>query len=158
MGSGDRGIFTGIIRPACRTLLIASRRYCGKIFPGRDGSRDPSPGGRPPFFFRALYQEISVTCRYTEREIGAAAFPESDTEACVARAKTVVGVSIAWIVPLFLGATLFPGNVRAETLRISGTGGASGGIRGAIAGKFLRFVRSPKGKAVLSRVGHAPLP
>lgn len=104
----------------------------------------------------------------------------------MARAKRMVGVSIAWIVPLFPGATMFPGNVRAETLRISGTGGASGGmrllaesfrkaepgtdviilpsigssggIRGAIAGKFIRFVWSPKGKAVLSRVGHVPLP
>jgi len=26
------------------------------------------------------------------------------------------------------------------------------------AGKFIRFVRSPEGKAILSRVGHVPLP
>ncbi|MGB7631673.1 MAG: substrate-binding domain-containing protein [Candidatus Deferrimicrobium sp.] len=40
-----------------------------------------------------------------------------------------LGVVVAWIVPLFLGATMFHGNVHAETLRISGTGGAIGGIR-----------------------------
>jgi phosphate transport system substrate-binding protein len=41
----------------------------------------------------------------------------------------MMGVSVAWIVPLFLGATMVPGNVRAETLRISGTGGAIGGMK-----------------------------
>ena len=45
------------------------------------------------------------------------------------RARRRVGVSVAWIVPLFLGAILFPGSVRSETLRISGTGGAIGGMR-----------------------------
>jgi phosphate transport system substrate-binding protein len=41
----------------------------------------------------------------------------------------ISGTSVAWVVPLILCATLFPGNVRAETLRISGTGGAIGGMR-----------------------------
>lgn len=41
----------------------------------------------------------------------------------------MVGVSIAWIVSLCFGAILFPGTVRAETLRITGTGGAIGGMR-----------------------------
>jgi len=45
------------------------------------------------------------------------------------RARRRIGVSIAWIVSLSLGAILFPGYVRAETLRISGTGGAIGGMR-----------------------------
>jgi len=45
------------------------------------------------------------------------------------RARRRVGVSVAWIVPLFLGTIMLPGNVRAETLRISGTGGAIGGMR-----------------------------
>jgi len=47
----------------------------------------------------------------------------------VKKAGGVAGVSVAWIVPLVLGAILFPGNVRAETLRITGTGGATGGMR-----------------------------
>ena len=176
------------------------------------------------------------------------------------RARRMAGVSVAWIVPFFLGATLFPWPALAETVRISGTGGAiggmrllaeafrkaepgvdviilqslgsSGGIRAVLAGKldiglsarplspeemaqgprqtayartafvfavnpdvkrsdatlaeiidiyagrkttwedgttlrlilrpaaekFVRFVRSPGGKAILSRVGHVPLP
>ena len=41
----------------------------------------------------------------------------------------MAAVSIAWIVPFFFGATVFPGTVRAETLRISGTGGPIGGMR-----------------------------
>jgi phosphate transport system substrate-binding protein len=41
----------------------------------------------------------------------------------------MVGVSVAWIVSLFFGAILFPGYVRAETLRITGMGGAIGGMR-----------------------------
>ncbi|MBE0568469.1 MAG: substrate-binding domain-containing protein [Deltaproteobacteria bacterium] len=41
----------------------------------------------------------------------------------------MLGFSVAWIVPLILGATVFPGNAHAETLRISGTGGAIGGMR-----------------------------
>jgi phosphate transport system substrate-binding protein len=41
----------------------------------------------------------------------------------------LAGVTVAWIVPLFLGAVVFPGNARAETLRITGTGGAIGGMR-----------------------------
>jgi len=45
------------------------------------------------------------------------------------RARRLVGGSVAWIVLLFLGATMFPGYVCAETLRISGTGGAIGGMR-----------------------------
>ncbi|MGZ8450450.1 MAG: PstS family phosphate ABC transporter substrate-binding protein [Candidatus Deferrimicrobiaceae bacterium] len=45
------------------------------------------------------------------------------------RARRMAGVSVAWIVSLFLGATLFPGYVRAETVRITGTGGAIGGMR-----------------------------
>lgn len=45
------------------------------------------------------------------------------------RSRRRVGISVAWIVPLFLGTTMFPGNVRAEMLRISGTGGAIGGMR-----------------------------
>jgi len=45
------------------------------------------------------------------------------------RARRMAGVSAAWIVSLFLGATLFPGTVRAETVRITGTGGAIGGMR-----------------------------
>jgi len=45
------------------------------------------------------------------------------------RAGKRLGVAVAWIVPLFLGATMFHGNVHAETLRISGTGGAIGGMR-----------------------------
>ena len=45
------------------------------------------------------------------------------------RAWRMMGVSVAWIVPLFLGATMVPGNVRAETLKISGTGGAIGGMK-----------------------------
>lgn len=44
-------------------------------------------------------------------------------------ARRMLGVSVAWIVPLFLGAIMFPGNVRAEPLRISGTGGAIGGMK-----------------------------
>ena len=44
-------------------------------------------------------------------------------------ARRMAGVSVAWIVSLFFGATLFPGYVRAETLRITGTGGAIGGMR-----------------------------
>jgi len=47
----------------------------------------------------------------------------------VKKAGRIAGVSFAWIVPLFLGAILFPGTVRAETLRITGTGGAIGGMR-----------------------------
>ena len=64
-----------------------------------------------------------------EKEIGAAVFPESGTEACGMRVRRRVGISVAWIVSLFLGAAVFPGNVRAETLRITGTGGAIGGMR-----------------------------
>ena len=45
------------------------------------------------------------------------------------RARRRMGVSAAWIVPFLLGATMFPGNVRAETLRICGTGGAIGGMK-----------------------------
>ena len=45
------------------------------------------------------------------------------------RARRMAGVSVAWIVSLFLGAILFPGYVRAETVRITGTGGAIGGMR-----------------------------
>jgi phosphate transport system substrate-binding protein len=45
------------------------------------------------------------------------------------RARRKMGVSAAWIVPFLLGATMFPGNVAAETLRICGTGGAIGGMR-----------------------------
>lgn len=45
------------------------------------------------------------------------------------RAGRMAGVSLAWVVSLFLGAILFPGTVRAESLRISGTGGAIGGMR-----------------------------
>ena len=59
----------------------------------------------------------------------AGAFFGRCTEAFVKRTRRRAGVSIAWIVPLFLGATVFPGVVRAEPLRISGTGGAIGGMR-----------------------------
>ena len=45
------------------------------------------------------------------------------------RVRRIAGVAVAWIVPLFLGAVVFPGNVRAETVRITGTGGAIGGMR-----------------------------
>lgn len=45
------------------------------------------------------------------------------------RAGKRLGVAVAWVVPFFLGATMFHGNVHAETLRISGTGGAIGGMR-----------------------------
>ena len=45
------------------------------------------------------------------------------------RARRMVGLSVAWIVSLFLGATMVPGYVCAETLRITGTGGAIGGMR-----------------------------
>lgn len=38
-------------------------------------------------------------------------------------------LSVAWIVPLILIAAMFPGDARPETLRISGTGGAIGGMR-----------------------------
>ena len=41
----------------------------------------------------------------------------------------MAGVSVAWIVPFFLGAIMFPGPALAETVRISGTGGAIGGMR-----------------------------
>jgi len=41
----------------------------------------------------------------------------------------MAGVSVAWIVPFFLGAAMFPGPALAETVRISGTGGAIGGMR-----------------------------
>jgi len=47
----------------------------------------------------------------------------------VTRARRMAGVSVAWIVPFFLGATMFPGPALAETVRISGTGGAIGGMR-----------------------------
>jgi phosphate transport system substrate-binding protein len=43
--------------------------------------------------------------------------------------RRTVAVTVAWIVPLFLGAAVFPGDVRAETVRITGTGGAIGGMR-----------------------------
>jgi phosphate transport system substrate-binding protein len=84
---------------------------------------------KTPLFIRICCQEIYESCRYIERESGAAAFLESGTEACVMRAGKMPGVSVAWIIPLILGATMFPGNARAETLRISGTGGAIGGMR-----------------------------
>jgi len=47
----------------------------------------------------------------------------------VRSAEKMKGASLAWLAPLFLVAAMFPGNVRAETLKISGTGGAIGGIR-----------------------------
>jgi ABC-type phosphate transport system substrate-binding protein len=115
-----------------------------------------------------------------------AAFFEKRTGGYVTGARRMAGVSVAWIVPFFLGAAMFPGPALAETVRISGTGGAiggmrllaeafrkaepgvdvfilpslgsSGGIRAVLAGKFVRFVRSPGGKAILSRVGHVLLP
>jgi len=45
------------------------------------------------------------------------------------RARRMAAVSVAWVVSLLLGATMTPGYVRAETLRITGTGGAIGGMR-----------------------------
>jgi phosphate transport system substrate-binding protein len=65
----------------------------------------------------------------SDRETGAAAFPVSGPEACVKREKRTPGAFVSWLVPLFLAAAVFPGNVRAETLRITGTGGAIGGMR-----------------------------
>jgi len=47
----------------------------------------------------------------------------------VTSSRRVAGVSVAWIVPFFLGAIMFPGPALAETVRISGTGGAIGGMR-----------------------------
>jgi phosphate transport system substrate-binding protein len=63
------------------------------------------------------------------RETGATAFPESVTEARVRRRGRIPGVFVASFAPLFLAAAVVPGNVRAETLRMTGTGGAIGGMR-----------------------------
>jgi phosphate transport system substrate-binding protein len=45
------------------------------------------------------------------------------------RDRRILGAFAAWLVPVFLVAAVFPGNVCAETLRITGTGGAIGGMR-----------------------------
>jgi phosphate transport system substrate-binding protein len=58
-----------------------------------------------------------------------AAVPGTGPEAFVRRAGLIPGVFVAWLFPFFLVAALFPGTVRAETLRITGTGGAIGGMR-----------------------------
>jgi phosphate transport system substrate-binding protein len=47
----------------------------------------------------------------------------------VKRVRRTPGVFVAWLVPFFLVAAVFPGTVRAETLKITGTGGAIGGMR-----------------------------
>jgi len=47
----------------------------------------------------------------------------------VGRARRIPAVFVAWLAPFFLVAAIFPGTVRAETLRITGTGGAIGGMR-----------------------------
>jgi len=44
-------------------------------------------------------------------------------------ARRISGVFVAWLVPLFLVTAVPPGIVHAETLRITGTGGAIGGMR-----------------------------
>lgn len=45
------------------------------------------------------------------------------------KGANMLSFPVAWIVPLILGAAMFPGDARPETLRISGTGGAIGGMR-----------------------------
>src|SRR5512139_4069991 len=65
----------------------------------------------------------------SDRETGAAAFPVSGPEACVRRQKRTPGAFVSWLVPLFLATAVFPGDTRAETLKITGTGGAIGGMR-----------------------------
>src|SRR5512139_1036096 len=63
------------------------------------------------------------------RETGAAAFPGQGPEAWVRRTSRISGVFVAWAVPFFLATAVVPGNVRAETLMITGTGGAIGGMK-----------------------------
>ena len=57
------------------------------------------------------------------------AFRGGGPEACMRIARKMTGGFVAWFVPFFIVAAMFPGNVRAETLRITGTGGAIGGMR-----------------------------
>ena len=63
------------------------------------------------------------------KETGLAAVPENGPEACVRRTRRIPGVFVAWLAPYFLVAAVFPGNVCPETLRITGTGGAIGGMK-----------------------------
>jgi len=98
---------------------VSRTRRIARFPPGLNGSSLSGAANKKP----AQFADMSG------RETGAAAFPGSGPEGCVRITGGITDVIVAWFVPLFVAAAMFPGNVRAETLRITGTGGAIGGMR-----------------------------